>query len=94
MVAVCGQVLEFLAEAGGLENKGEWFVAYLSDRHLDAEIRVFRRRDDALSAAWQFMEEHMAHTSLIKEHKVLGHELFLRYGDEEDHAFVIRVALE
>jgi hypothetical protein len=70
------------------------YVAYLHDRHIDPEIRVFADRDTAIQATRQWMNEMMAHPEQIVEERVEGYELLLRYAGESDHAFVVTREVE
>lgn len=70
------------------------YVAYCHDRHIDPVIEVFTDREAACRFARDFMQSHMAHAEGIKEERVAGHVLFLRYTYESDHAFVRKVKLD
>ena len=72
------------------------YIAYLSDRHVDPEIEVYRSGENAIERAKEFMQENMAHPERIKdltEELEYYYEIYLGYT-ECDHAYVVESVLQ
>ncbi len=70
------------------------YVAYLKDRHADAEVRVFADVNDAIRETRGWMGAHMAHPEAVEEEEDENYELWLSYTLEDDHAFVVEAEVE
>ena len=70
------------------------YVAYCSNRHCDPEVNCFMYLPDAREYCHKFMAENCAHLDMIRSVDVQDFELWLQYGEEADHAFVVECYIE
>lgn len=74
------------------------YVAYCKDRHEDPVVKVFRYRSMAEDYVRQFMKRiGMSDGDLsdvIEELEGECYLLYIRYGEEGDHSFVVEADLQ
>jgi hypothetical protein len=70
------------------------FIAFVQDRHTDPELRAFHDKEDAKYWARHRFRQVVHRPQQIKEEDAEGYELYLRYMEEGDYAFVIESELE
>lgn len=74
------------------DMKIQIWIALCHDRHLDPDVEVFQEKQDAVSHARKYMNEHIAHPDRLYEEDI-GGQFWIMYELESDYATVFEKTL-